>query len=65
MEIIFPMAIGWPAGIALLLPACILLFLLLRWSKRPRGPIQLKILWLQFWLEKPLELWLEIPYTKK
>ena len=29
-----------------------------------RGPIQLKQVWLEFWLEKPLEFWLEIPYIK-
>ena len=27
--------------------------------------IQQKFFWLEFRLEKPLEFWLEIPYTKK
>ena len=33
------------------------------WNRR--DPIQLKKNWLEFWLEKILEIWLEIPYTKK
>ena len=31
------------------------------WNRR--DPIQLKKNWLEFWLEKILEIWLEIPYT--
>ena len=35
-------------------------------GRRPRlGPNSIEIFWLEFWLEKPLEFWLEISYTKK
>ena len=29
------------------------------------GPNSIQHFWLEFWLKKPLEFWLEIPYTKK
>ena len=29
------------------------------------GPNSIEKIWLEFRLEKPLEFWLEIPYTKK
>ena len=29
------------------------------------GPNSIENFWLEFWLEKSLEFWLEIPYTKK
>ena len=29
------------------------------------GVNSIETFWLEFWLEKPLEIWLEIPYTKK
>ena len=32
---------------------------------RPQGPNSIEKLYLEFRLEKPLEFWLEIPYTKK
>ena len=31
----------------------------------PQGPNSIEKIWLEFWLEKRLEFWLEIPYTKK
>ena len=34
-------------------------------SKEHWGPIQQKFFWLEFWFEKSLEFWLEIPHTKK
>ena len=30
-----------------------------------RGPIQLEKVWLEFWLKKQLDIWLDIAYTKK
>ena len=29
------------------------------------GPNSIGKFWFEFWLEKPLEFWLEIPYSKK
>ena len=29
------------------------------------GPNSIEKIWLEFWLEKPLEVWLEMSYTKK
>ena len=31
----------------------------------PLGPNSIETFWLEFWLEKSLEFWLEIPYTEK
>ena len=33
--------------------------------RRTLGPNSIEKFWLEFWLEKPLEFWLDIPYTKK
>ena len=34
-------------------------------GRRLGGPNSIEHCWLEFWLEKTLEFWLEIPYTKK
>ena len=36
-----------------------------RHASRLQGPNSIEKNWLEFWLEKPLEFRLEIPYTKK
>ena len=37
----------------------------LEWEEAHQGPNSIEKIWLEFWLEKPLEFWLEISYTKK
>ena len=34
-------------------------------GRRVPGPNSIEIFWLEFWIEKPLEFWLEIVFTEK